>query len=138
MNAEIIVWIEGLEAAAVKEAAPPSSPPRSQPQLKRPHPLKFPRHPKINNNSRRSRRETPVASESVNDDARNSASSVYAAKPGFLPDKLGSGAVVLMMAPNFKSCVPAGQVGKGRKSGRAVPVIELCDFAAQHQPHRQK
>jgi len=36
---------------------------------------------------------------------------------------------------NFKSCVPAGQAGKGRKSGRAVPVIEVSE---QKLPvHRQ-
>ena len=28
---------------------------------------------------------------------------------------------------NFKSCVPAGQAGKGRKSGRVLPVIEFLE-----------
>jgi len=57
-----------------------------------------------------------------------------AAKPGFLPGKLCRGAAVLMMAAGFKSCVPAGRAGKGRKSGRAVPVIE---FMEQEIPHKK-
>ncbi len=35
---------------------------------------------------------------------------------------------------NFKSCVPAGQAGKGPKSGRAVPIIE---FMEQKTPHEK-
>jgi len=55
-----------------------------------------------------------------------------AAKLGFLPGKLsrgaeqGSGRVDDGLS-NFKSCVPAGQADKGRKSGRAVPVIEFSE-----------
>jgi len=34
---------------------------------------------------------------------------------------------------NFKSCVPAGQAGKGRKSDRALPVIEFLEQKTPHQ-----
>jgi len=34
---------------------------------------------------------------------------------------------------NFKSCVPAGRAGEGRKSGRAVPVIEFMEQKTPQQ-----
>ena len=56
-----------------------------------------------------------------------------AAQPGFLPGKLGRGAVVLMLATNFKSCVLAGQAGKGRKSRRAVSYSKFLEQKTPYQ-----